>query len=129
MSNKPIQLIINDVRCPTTTRDRYQSYPQTLKETPAMADGTMTEEVVGIVQRISYVYDKMDDATYKALLTALRGGGVKTVSYLPDDGSTELVTSRFLVESITQPTLQFYLDGVPRWHNVGFTLREAEPHA
>lgn len=127
--SKPIQLIINDVRCPTTTRDRYQSYPQTLKETLTMADGTMVEEVVGIVQRISYVYDKMEDGTYKELLAALRGGGVKTVSYLPDDGSTELVTSRFIVESMTQPTLQFYLNQTPRWHNVGFTLREAEPHA
>lgn len=127
--SKPIQLIINDVRCPTTTRDRYYSYPQELKETLTMADGTMVEEVVGIVQRIGYSYDKMEDGVYRELLAAIRGGGVKTVSYLPDDTSTELVTSRFIVESITQPTLQFYLNQTPRWHNVGFTLREAEPHA
>lgn len=126
---KPTQLIINGVRCPGTTRDRYASYPETLRESLTMCDGTMVEEVVGIVQRISYSYDKMPDATYKALLSAVRGGGVKTVSYLPDDTSTELVTSDFLVESITQPTLQFYRDGLPRWHNFGFTLREVRPHA
>lgn len=126
---KPTQLIINGVRCPATTRDLYQSYPEDQKELLTMADRTMVEEVVGVVQRISYSYDKMDDDTYKALLAALRGGGVKTVSYLPDDTSTELVTSRFLVTSISQPSLQFYIDGKPRWHNFGFTLREAEPHA
>lgn len=127
--SKPTQLIINEVLCPTTTRDRYLSYPETLRETLTMSDGTMVEEVVGIVQRISYSYDKMDDATFKQLLSAVRGGGVKTVSYLPDDTSTELVVSQFLVEDITQPTLQFYKGGVPRWHNFGFTLREVEPHA
>lgn len=129
MSNKPIQLIIDGVRCPTTTRDRYHSYPETQRELLTMADRTMVEEVVGTVQRISWSYDKMPDSTYKELLAVVRGGGVKTVSYLPDDGSTDLVTSRFLVESIQQPTLQFYLNGLPRWHNFGFTLREVEPHA
>lgn len=126
---KPVQLIVSGVTCPTATRDRYVSYPEELRELLPMADGTMVEEVVGIVQRISYSYDKMSDTTYKALLAAVQGGGEKTVSYLPNDGSTELVTSQFLVESITRPTLQFYRDGLPRWHNFGFTLREVRPHA
>lgn len=126
--SKPTQLIVENVLCPTTTQDRYQSYPEDLKETLEMADRSMVEELAGVVQIISYSYDKMDDATYRQLLAAVRGGGVKTVSYLPDNGD-ELVTSRFLVTSITQPTLQFYKGGLPRWHNFGFTLREAEPHA
>lgn len=127
--SKPIQLIINDIRCPTTTRDRYQAPPIDYKELLQVADRSWTEEVVGTGTRIIYSYDKMDDSTYQQLLRVVRGGGVKTVSYLPDDGSSDLVTSRFLVESIQQPTLQFYLDGRPRWHNFGFVLREAEPHA
>ena len=127
MRNQPIQLIVNDVRCPTTTRDRYYSYPETQRELLTMADRSMVEEVIGTVQRVAWSYDKMDDGTYRQLLAAIRGGGIKTVSYLPDNG-TDLVTSRFLVESITQPTLQFYLNGAPRWHNFGFTLREVEPH-
>ena len=63
------------------------------------------------------------------LLRVLRGGGVKTVSYLPDDGTTELVTSQFLVETLPNPTLQFYINQTPRWHNVAFTLIEVRPHA
>lgn len=125
--SKPIQLIVNHVLCPTTTRDRYSCYPESLRELLTMCDGTMAEEVVGTVQRITYSYDKMDDGTYRQLLAAIRGGGVKTVSYLADD-SDELKTGEFLVDSITQPTLQFYLGGQPRWHNISFTLREVAPH-
>lgn len=130
MSKKPTQLIIENVVLPATTHDRYLCYPQDIKELLQVADGTQCEEMVGTVQRIVYSYDKMPDETYRAVLRALRGGGEKTVAYLPDDSETgELVTSRFLVESITQPSLQFYLGESPRWHQLGFVLREAEPHA
>lgn len=126
--SKPIQLIINDVAAPTTTRDRYQSYEVEAKEILTMADYSATEEIAGYVQKIVYSYDKMDDATYQALRAALYSKGPKTVSYLPDNGTTELITSQFLVESITPATLQFYLNGVPRWHGLGFVLREVRPH-
>lgn len=127
--SKPIQLIINDVKCPTTTRDRYSATPVDHRELLQMADRSWSEEVIGTGLRITYSYDKMADSVYQELLSVLRGGGVKTVSYLPDDGSTELVTSRFLVETLPRPTLQFYLNQTPRWHNVAFTLIEVEPHA
>lgn len=129
MSKKPIQLIINDVRCPTTTRDRYHATPVDYKELLQMADRSWSEEVVGTSTRIVYSYDKMEDGTYQELLRVLRGGGVKTVSYLPDDGTTGLVTSQFLVETLPNPTLQFYINQTPRWHNVAFTLIEVRPHA
>lgn len=127
--SKPIQLIINGVRCPTTTRDRYSATPVDYRQLLQMADMSWSEEVIGIGTRISYSYDKMGDGTYQELLKALRGGGVKTVSYLPDDGTTELVTSEFLVETMPRPTLQFYINQTPRWHNVAFTLIEVRPHA
>lgn len=126
--SKPVQLIINDVVVPTTTRDRYQCYEIELKEVQTMADFSMTEDVGGLAWRIVYSYDKMPDATYQALRRALRGGGIKRVSFLPDDGSSELINGEFLVESISPATLQFYLNGVPRWHNYGFVLREVTPH-
>ena len=127
--SKPIQLIINDVRCPTTTRDRYHATPVDYKELLQMADRSWSEEVVGTGTRIVYSYDKMEDGTYQELLRVLRGGGVKKVSYLPDDGTTELRQSDFLVETLPNPTLQFYINQTPRWHNVAFTLIEVRPHA
>lgn len=126
--SKPIQLIINDVLVPTITRDRYRSYPSKLRMQIDMISGRRTEEERGDVQIIEYSYDKMDDATYRAVMAALRSSGTKTVSYLPDNGD-ELRTSQFLVQSITQPSLSFYIGGVPKWHNFGFVLREVKPHA
>lgn len=126
--SKPIQLIINGVLLPTTTRDRYRCYPDDLKEQSEMISGRMTEEVRGTVQKIEYSYDYMEDAQYREVLGALRSRGAKTVAYLPDDGD-ELVTSAFLVESITPPTLAFFWDGTAKWHNLAFTLREVRPHA
>lgn len=126
--SKPVQLIINDVLLPTTTHDRYQCYQETLKEQITMISGRMVEEVRGVVQKISYSYDYMGDAKCREVLGVLRSRGPKTVAYLPDDGD-ELLTSTFLVESITQPTLAFFRDGTAKWHNLAFTLREVKPHA
>ena len=126
--SKPIQLIIDGVVFPTTTHDRYRSYPDKLKQQVDMISGRRTEEVRGDVQIINYSYDYMGDDKLREALGVLRKRGVKTVSYLPDDGN-DLVTSTFLVESITVPTLVFYVNGVPKWHNLAFTLREVKPHA
>lgn len=126
--SKPLQIVINDVALPTTTRDRYQAYEADLREIMTMADGSVAEEIVGTVWRIVYSYDKMPDEAYRAVLAAIRRGGVKTVSFLPDNG-TDLLVSEFLVESVTQPSLQFYVNGKPSWHNFGFVLREVRPHA
>lgn len=93
-----------------------------------MISGRIVEEVRGVVQKISYSYDYMGDAKCREVLGALRSRGPKTVAYLPDDGD-ELVTSTFIVESITNPTLAFFRDGTPKWHNLAFTLREVKPHA
>lgn len=126
--SQPIQLIINEVLLPTTTHDRYQCYPEELREQIPMISGRIVEEVRGVVQKISYSYDYMGDAKCREVLGALRSRGPKTVAYLPDDGD-ELVTSTFIVESITNPMLAFFRDGTPKWHNLAFTLREVKPHA
>lgn len=122
------QLIIDGVVLPVTTRDRYQSFPETLSRQVVMISGRVTEETRGSVQRIVYSYDYMGDAKCREVLNVLRSRGAKTVSYLPDNGD-DLVTSTFLVESITQPTLAFFKGGVAKWHNLAFVLREVKPSA
>lgn len=126
--SKPVQLIINDVLLPTTTHDRYQCYPEELREQITMISGRVVEEVRGVVQKISYSYDYMGDEKCLEVLGVLRSRGAKTVAYLPDDGN-ELTVSTFIVESITQPTLAFFQDGTAKWHNLAFSLREVKPHA
>ena len=125
---KPVQLVINGVQIPTSTRDRYQAYEEDLKVEVPMISGRMVEEVRGTVWRINYAYDYMGDAKLKEVLEVLRRRGTKTVNFLPDNG-TEMVTGTFRVESITPPTLAFFRDGTPKWHNLAFSLREVKPHA
>ena len=126
--SKPIQLIINDVLLPTTTHDRYSAPEVDLKEQIEMISGRVVEEQRGKVWQITYSYDYMGDAKCREVLAALRSRGAKTVSFLPDNG-TEMQTGRFLVTSLTPPTLNFYSGGAPKWHNLAFTLREVRPHA
>ena len=92
-----------------------------------MISGRMTEEVRGHVQKIVYSYDYMGDAKCREVLKALRSKGPKIVAYLPDDGD-EMVSSTFLVESMTQPALAFFKGDIPKWHNLSFVLREVKPH-
>jgi hypothetical protein len=92
-----------------------------------MISGRMVEELQGNVQKVEYSYDYMGDEKCKEVLAALRSPGAKVVAYLPDNG-TELITSKFFVESITPPSLAFYKGNVPKWHNLAFVLREVKPH-
>lgn len=123
-----IELIVNDTLFPTSTHDNYSAYEVDLKEVLNMADGSVSEELVGQVWRIEYAYDYMGMEKLRECLGVLRGGGVKTVSFTPDD-SDELVTSQFLVESLTAPSLAFVRKSQGKWHNISFVLREVRPHA
>lgn len=126
--SKPVQLIINEVLLPTTTHDRYSAHPVDAKVQLEMISTRMVEEVRGTVWEITYSYDYMGDAKCREVLGVLRSRGVKQVAFLPDNGD-ELLTSTFLVTSLTQPTLAFFRGGVAKWHNLAFTLREERPHA
>lgn len=126
--SKPNQLIIDNVLFPTTTRDRYSAHPVDVREQIEMISTRMVEEVRGTVWEISYAYDYMGDEKCRECLGVLRRRGAKTVLFLPDNG-LELLQSDFLVTSLTPPTLAFYTGGVPKWHNLAFTLREVRPHA
>lgn len=123
-----IELIINETLFPTSTHDNYSAYDVDLKEILTMANGSVSEEVVGKVWKVEYSYDYMGVEKLRECLAVLRGGGVKTVSFLPDN-SDELITSRFLVESLSAPSLAFVRKNQGKWHRLSFTLREVDPHA
>lgn len=121
------QLIINGVYLPETSRDKYSSLPEQLGEQVEMISGRIVTEIRGVVQIITYSYDKMPDATYRALLTALRSKTAMEVTYLPDD-SDAMQTGKFICTDYPTPTFAFSLQGKPVWHNVAFVLREVSPH-
>lgn len=122
-----IQLIVNGIYLPETTKDKYQCYPGELSVNVEMISGRTVREVRGHVQMITWSYDYMGNDLWRQLAAVLRGNTAFPVSYLPDD-SDAMATGTFLVDSITQPTFAFSKGGVGLWHNVGFTLREVTPH-
>lgn len=121
------QLIIAGLVLPQTSRDKYSSHEEDLVSQLEMISGRLTQELRGKVQVIEWSYDYLGDELCRPLLNILRSGGAFEVSYLPDNGS-ELVTSRFLKTSLTNPTFAFGRGGKAYWHNIAFTLREVSPH-
>ena len=122
------QLIINGIVLPETSHDKYQCYPQLLSVQAEMISGRIVEEVRGHVHIISYQYDYMADGNMlRNLLEALRSGRALEVSYLPDVG-TELITNYFICTDRPMPTFAFSKNGVARWHNISFKLREVKPY-
>lgn len=92
-----------------------------------MISGRRVIESRGKVWKASYQFDTMGNEKLRQVLAVLRSGAPFLATVLPDI-SDETVTSTFLVESITQPTFAFEADGKAVWHNLGFTIREEEPH-
>lgn len=123
-----VQLIINGIYLPETSRNRYACYPVLLSESVTMISGRVVQEVRGTVQKIHYEYDYMGNDLCRQLLAVLRTGKPVSVTYLPDEGN-EMKSGDFLVESLTNPSFAFSKRGVPYWHNLAFTLREVAPHA
>ena len=124
-----VQLIIDGIYLPQTSRDKYSCPEEPLVVQVEMISGRMVQEVRGgKVYRPSYAYDYLGDEIYRKLKPVLVSGRAFTANVLPDD-STELYTGTFLVESFTQPTFAFSRGEKPFWHNIAFTLREVKPHA
>lgn len=121
------QLIINNITLPQASHDKYTCHPEELESQIEMISGRITREVRGHVWVIEWEYDYMGDALMRPLLAALRSRKSLEVSFLPDD-SSDLLTSRFIVTSMKNPTFAFAKGGKAYWHNIEFKLREVEPH-
>jgi len=122
-------LIINDILLPEPDVDGYHAYEDILKVQLTMISGRMVEEVRGVVWRVDYTSGAILDSTRRLALAALRSQKPVTAVFLPDNGG-EPVSSAFLVERLTPPTLSFLDDdGTRVWTGLAFSLREVRPHA
>ena len=123
-----VQLIVGGVVLPQTSNDKYSCYPEMLATQVDMISGRRVMEVRGTVQKVTYSYDTLDTQTWRSLASVLRSGTPIQVQDLPDNSDT-MVSSSFLVESLTSPTFGFALNGQGVWHDISFTLREVRPSA
>lgn len=125
-----VQVILEGVALPETIGDQYNCYEAELSTSLVMAAGNMVKEIKdpGHVWVATYSFDWLDDETYQKAKAVLRSGDAFNAAVLPDNSDT-MVSSRFFCTSYTPPTFAFSEGGKPVWHNLGFTLREVEPHA
>ncbi|WP_160662588.1 hypothetical protein [Colidextribacter sp. OB.20] len=112
---------------PNVSFDQYSCWEDMLSVQVDMISGRRVVEERGLIWRVSVSYDYLTDSVLRAALAILRSGAPFIASVLPDSRDTP-VTSRFLVESLTQPKLLAFDSSKPIWHGLAFSLREEEPH-
>lgn len=125
------QIILNGIRLPQTSFDKYACGEQALTRQLDMISGRRVLERIGKkwkVWRVRWAYDYLEDEICRPVLAVLRSGGPFIASVLPDNAD-EMVTSSFVAESVTDPTFLIDDDDRAVWHGLGFTLREERPHA
>ena len=121
------QLVLNGIALPQTSFDRYSCWEEQLSVQVDMISGRRVIETRGKIWKASYQYDYMGNDTLRQVLAVLRSGQEFTAAVLPDK-SDQMVSSKFICETLTPPTFAFGRDGVGIWHNLAFTIREVEPH-
>lgn len=125
------QIILSGIRLPQSSFDRYACWEEALTRQQDMISGRRVLERIGKkwkVWRAQWAYDYLEDEICRPALEILRSGGPIIASVLPDNG-VEMITSSFVVDSITNPTFLIDDGGRPVWHGLGFALREEYPHA
>ena len=121
------QIQIGGVDLPVSSHDRYACWEEPLLVSVDMISGRRVQELRGKVWKATYSFDYMGNDLLRQVLAVLRSGAPFPALVLPDDRDT-MVSSTFVLESITQPTYAFSKGGVGLWHNLSFTIREEEPH-
>lgn len=121
------QLILDELYMPQVSGDRYSCWEDLLGETVTMISGRMVSEVRGKIWRASVRYDWLPAELYQKVLAVLRGGDSFPAAVLTSL-SGELVSSTFLVESLTPATFAFADNGEAVWRGLAFQIREVDPH-
>ena len=124
------QLILNGIRLPQTSFDRYAAYEEVLTRQVTMISGRQVVEAIGTrsrIWRLRWSYDYLDNETTRQVLSVLRQGVPIPANFLPDNGDA-LIPGVFLVTSITQPPFLIDDGNQPVWHGLGLELREERPH-
>ena len=124
------QLIISGITMPEVSKNKYKAEEVPLSITTEMISGRVTIEERGKVWRITsaynYLYDP-DGTMLATLLNTLRSSKPFVAAFLPDNG-VDMLSSTFIVTSLTSPSMSFSAGGIPYWTGLSFVLREEEPH-
>lgn len=122
------QIILDGVYLPQRSNGNYACWEDLLSVEVPMISGRVVREIRGRVWRARCTYDVLSDETYQAALAVLRSGKAFPASVLPDNGA-EMISSTFLVESLTPATFGFRDGNRAIWRGLSFRIREVDPHA
>lgn len=128
------QIILNNILLPEVSFDQYACWEEPQVQTVDMITGRRVVERIRSnagewrLWRVRWACDYLANGVLRPVLAVLRSGAPFTAAVLPNDRD-ELVTARFLVDALTEPTFLIGDDGTARWHGLAFTLREEAPHA
>ncbi len=122
------QIILDGTPLPEASYSKYACWEELLSVQVEMISGRMVTEIRGKVWKATWSYDYLDNETTRHILSLLRSGKPFVAAVLPDNGE-RMISSTFIVETLTRPTFLCSDDGQPLWHGLAFTLREVNPHA
>lgn len=122
------QIILEGWKLPEVSRDNYYCYeaPNTV-QVFMITQRVALEDRGGKIWRVGYTYDYMGNELMRRALAVLRSGAPFIAQVLPDN-QDELVTSRFVVDTLDKPKMAFSRKDKAYWHRLSFTLREERPH-
>ncbi len=121
------QIILDGIPLPEVSNGKYAAWEELLSVQVEMISARMVTEIRGKVWKATWSYDYLDNDMTSRILAVLRSGKPFVASVLPDNGG-KMISSIFLVESLTRPTFLCSDNGAPIWHGLAFTIREVNPH-
>lgn len=118
-------LSIDGVEIEDAEEGDYTAYEQELGVSDRMISGRRVEELRATIWVVEVGLANIETDTLKTLQDVLRTRREHELFFLPDTGSTELVTGKFHLTTLPSPSLTRWRAGEqPSWS--GFTLRFEE---
>lgn len=103
-------------------------YEQPLDQYLRMISGRMVVEQRGSIWVIKADFADIDTELLRKLTTALQGRYVHNIAFLPPNGKTDLIVSRFCLTAQPNPALRSWIGDLPEWASLSYTFEEEEPH-
>lgn len=121
-------LIVNNILIPDMERDSLSIFETPLDQYLRMISGRMVIEERGSIWTIQANFEDIDTALLKELTSSLKSNWVHNITFLPPDGGTELVTSRFVLIQQPNPVLRSWQFDLPEWGTLSYVFEEENPH-
>lgn len=121
-------LIINQILIPDMERDSLTIYENPLDQYLRMVSGRLVAEERGRIWVIKADFDEIDHELLNELTASLCSRWAHDIAFLPPNGGTDIVSSRFYLTQQPNPQLRSWQDEYPMWSTLEYTFEEIEPH-